>query len=662
MTAAHRDVAGLLHKYGYAERRKVGEGSFGKALLVEGNDGTRLICKMVDVSKASPKELQDADKESRLLSSMQHAYIVRYRETFRESGWLCILMDFCEGGDLTAQIQSHRRAGKIIAENQVLTWFTQAILALRYIHERHILHRDLKPSNFFLMNGNLIMGDFGIAKELACTIANAKTQIGTPYYLSPELCQERPYAWPSDIWAMGCILYEMCALKVPFDAPNISALVKGIVSGRIPSVPPTYSPVTRQLCADILHRAPDRRPSADAILKRDRMQEIITAILPEELETRAPVEPAAGANLFPEADSIPKAAPVRLSTDAGAVDSDNGQQAMISMAGNYTIGDLVEYHSDSHHEWLPATVIDTDRDGRIVIDLKPRTWMTKDKQAAAIRPRKAPPLLAPRDSPRVVAAASPARQRYPSRDQQRGPVGGCPQTAASPSAGPRSASPWRQPLSGRAQSPFLGAAASVMQAVAYSKNDLVEYYSNTHGTWLPAIVVNIDGSGRIVLDLKPNTWLSKEEQTSRVRRRVDIARVGGQDNRPLWREDSAREAQASNVGGAVQRSPSTGSRGGGILPVLHHSPSRQETPKPRRSPSSHSVDRAMGLGHAPSARLPSPREHCAQPGNASPCSGAGAAISNPRSDGYSRPPGMPRGSIGTSLSRGGAEVARNHMT
>ena len=65
------------------------------------------------------------------------------------------------------------------------------------------------------------MGDFGIAKVLACTIAVARTQIGTPYYLSPELCQEKPYTWPSDIWAMGCILYEMCALKVARGKGNL---------------------------------------------------------------------------------------------------------------------------------------------------------------------------------------------------------------------------------------------------------------------------------------------------------------------------------------------------------------------------------------------------------------------------------------------------------
>ena len=75
------------------------------------------------------------------------------------------------------------------------------------------------------------MGDFGIARVLSSTAACAQTQIGTPYYLSPEVCQEKPYAWPSDIWAMGCILYEMCALQVPFNGPNMIALVQKNLPG-----------------------------------------------------------------------------------------------------------------------------------------------------------------------------------------------------------------------------------------------------------------------------------------------------------------------------------------------------------------------------------------------------------------------------------------------
>jgi len=294
---AHGNVAALLRKHNYNEIRKVGEGSFGKAILVGSPDGSRLICKMVDVSKASRKEMEDAVKEGKLLAGLSHPYIVRYRESFTDNGWLCILMDFCEGGDLTKQIEEHRRKRQPIQEEKALKWFSQAIMALKYIHDKHILHRDLKPSNFFLTKGgSLKMGDFGIAKVLACTIAVAKTQIGTPYYLSPELCQEKPYAWPSDIWAMGCILYELCCLRVPFDGPSIAALVQRIVKGAVPAISGgTYSPFVRELCSEMLSRIPDKRPGTTDILERPQIKAIVESMVEEAEDVLAPPGRAGGA-------------------------------------------------------------------------------------------------------------------------------------------------------------------------------------------------------------------------------------------------------------------------------------------------------------------------------------------------------------------------------
>ncbi|KAF4748321.1 Serine/threonine-protein kinase Nek1, partial [Perkinsus olseni] len=136
-----------------------------------------------------------------------------------EANGLCIIMDYAEGGDLAARIRKARDTGVGFSESQIVRWFSQAALALKYVHEKHILHRDLKTQNLFLTRANrLRLGDFGISKVLDSTLAFAETTIGTPYYLSPEICEEKPYNWASDIWALGCILYELCCLKVPFDA------------------------------------------------------------------------------------------------------------------------------------------------------------------------------------------------------------------------------------------------------------------------------------------------------------------------------------------------------------------------------------------------------------------------------------------------------------
>lgn len=401
---AHRDVNGILKKHGYTEIKKIGEGSFGKALLVQTEDGTKLVCKMVDVSQASAKETQDAVKEGRLLAQFRHPYVVRYRDNFIDSGWLSILMDYCEGGDLSKQIENARKRRQPIPEEQILMWITQALLALKYIHDKHVLHRDLKSSNFFLSkSGNLKMGDFGIAKVLACTAACAKTQIGTPYYLSPEVCQEKPYTWPSDMWAMGCILYELCALRVPFDANSISDLVKKICRGPTPSIPSGYSDFLRQLCAEMLNRNPSGRPSAESILARPQMQAVVKQMLERAQAAQEGRDPAqSGAN------SSELAPPARHSAPASAVGSPN-----VPEGGFYRKGDAVEYHSTTHKDWLPATVLNVDSEYRIIIDLKPNTWISREMQAVQIRPRRRSVMENAHAVP-AVGCPTPLRQQSPS--------------------------------------------------------------------------------------------------------------------------------------------------------------------------------------------------------------------------------------------------------
>ncbi|CAJ1397436.1 unnamed protein product [Effrenium voratum] len=433
MPVPHRDLGPLLGKHGFGEVKKIGEGSFGKALLVQAEDGAKLVCKAVDVSAASSKETQDAIKESRLLAALKHPYIVRYRHSFHEQGWLCIFMDYCEGGDLSKIIESAKRRSQRLPEEQVLRWITQALLALKYIHEKHVLHRDLKSGNFFISSsGNLKMGDFGIAKVLSSTLACARTQIGTPYYLSPEVCQEKPYAWPSDIWAMGCILYELCALKVPFDAPNISTLVQRICRGPTPALPSSYSDFLRQLNTEMLSRNPAHRPSAETILQRPPMQAMVKHMLEEAQAAQEGRDRMSSGHKTHDTPLPPPPPPAPAPGVSGPY---------ADFAGTYRKGDFIEYHSSTHKEWLPAQIIDADQEGRIVIDLKPGTWIARAAQAMQVRPRRtSPPVPAP--------AVAPMRQRSPRR--QRSPSVGRP---AREFAILREPSPWHRPGGSREPSP-----------------------------------------------------------------------------------------------------------------------------------------------------------------------------------------------------------------
>lgn len=144
-----------------------------------------------------------------------------YKDSFMDrEQHLNIVMIHCEGGDIYQKI----RVKKPFPESQILDWFSQMSLAMFYLHEQKILHRDLKTQNVFLKNSRVRLGDFGIAKVLDSTRDLANTCIGTPYYMSPELFKYKPYSYKSDIWSMGCCLYEMCNLRHAFDAQSINGL------------------------------------------------------------------------------------------------------------------------------------------------------------------------------------------------------------------------------------------------------------------------------------------------------------------------------------------------------------------------------------------------------------------------------------------------------
>lgn len=124
---------------------------------------------------------------------------------------------------------------------------------MKHIHDRKIIHRDLKGQNVFLTSKGIVkIGDFGIAKVLAQTVAKARTVVGTPYYLSPEVVQSQPYTLSTDVWSIGVMLYEMCALKPPFDAPSLHMLSMKIIRGVYNPLGNNFSQALRDLVKQCL--------------------------------------------------------------------------------------------------------------------------------------------------------------------------------------------------------------------------------------------------------------------------------------------------------------------------------------------------------------------------------------------------------------------------
>ncbi|KAJ7341508.1 hypothetical protein JRQ81_005692 [Phrynocephalus forsythii] len=268
----------------YETIQMIGEGSFGKVFLAERKqDNQQCVIKEISLTKLPRKEKESSEKEVTLLARLKHPNIVDFYTSFQEKNKLYIIMEYCDGGDLMKRINMQH--GVLFDEDKILGWFVQISLGLKHIHDRKILHRDIKAQNIFLSNNGMTakLGDFGIARMLSNTMEFARTCVGTPYYLSPEICENRPYNNKTDIWSLGCVLYELCTLRHPFDGNNLAQLVLKICRGHFTPVSTKYSSELRALISQLFKTSPRDRPSINSILRKPFLKKQVTKYLPPEI-------------------------------------------------------------------------------------------------------------------------------------------------------------------------------------------------------------------------------------------------------------------------------------------------------------------------------------------------------------------------------------------
>ncbi|XP_029142645.1 serine/threonine-protein kinase Nek8 [Protobothrops mucrosquamatus] len=250
----------------YERIRVVGRGAFGIVhLCLRRLDQKLVILKQIPVEQMTKDERLAAQNECQVLKLLHHPHIIEYYENFLEDKALMIAMEYAPGGTLAEFI--HKRGNSLLDEETILHFFAQILLALHHVHAKQILHRDLKTQNILLdkHHTTVKIGDFGISKILSSK-SKAYTVVGTPCYISPELCEGKPYNQKSDIWALGCVLYELASLKRAFEAANLPALVLKIMSGTFAPISDRYSPELRQLILSLLNLDPSKRPPLNEIM------------------------------------------------------------------------------------------------------------------------------------------------------------------------------------------------------------------------------------------------------------------------------------------------------------------------------------------------------------------------------------------------------------
>ncbi|KNC35171.1 other/NEK protein kinase [Plasmodium falciparum RAJ116] len=289
MPSKYDDGESRLNEYEVI--KKIGNGRFGEVFLVKHKRTQEFFCwKAISYRGLKEREKSQLVIEVNVMRELKHKNIVRYIDRFlnKANQKLYILMEFCDAGDLSRNIQKcYKMFGKI-EEHAIIDITRQLLHALAYCHNlkdgpngERVLHRDLKPQNIFLSTGirhigkissqanNLNsrpiakIGDFGLSKNIGIE-SMAHSCVGTPYYWSPELLlhETKSYDDKSDMWALGCIIYELCSGKTPFHkANNFAQLISELKRG--PELPiKGKSKELNLLIKNLLNLSAKERPSA----------------------------------------------------------------------------------------------------------------------------------------------------------------------------------------------------------------------------------------------------------------------------------------------------------------------------------------------------------------------------------------------------------------
>ena len=259
----------ILQKLGNEEKSSI-------LKLKRKKDGLIYILKMVMLQSLDKSEKQSSINEIKIVSSLSHPNINEFKEAFFDkfSKSLNIIFEFPHNGNLSNKINYAIKNGMYMEECIIWDVLVQILNGVNYLHKKGIIHRNLKSKNILLNNQRLIkISDF----EACCVVENNNKmitgQVGTPFYTAPEIWEEEPYNYKCDIWSIGCIIYEMASLTLPFKGDTIKSLYENIMSKKIEPIPDFYSEDLKKIINYMLIFDPSKRPSTDLLLNYPRIKE-----------------------------------------------------------------------------------------------------------------------------------------------------------------------------------------------------------------------------------------------------------------------------------------------------------------------------------------------------------------------------------------------------
>ena len=265
----------------FKKEKVLGKGSFGSVYLVRRKQDNKIYAlKSVIMEKLNKREQENSVNEVRILASVNHPNVIGYKEAFwdDDGSTLNIVMEYADDGDLHTKIEKMKKAGGLFKETIIWSYAIQMIEGLKALHDKKIMHRDLKSANIFLVKDKhqCKLGDMNVSKVIKEKVL--RTQTGTPYYASPEVWNDDPYSYKSDLWSIGCVIYELCALRPPFQGKDLDELYENVCKGDPERINKMYSDDLWKMILMLLQVDVNKRVDCNQFLNHDLIKRKIEEI------------------------------------------------------------------------------------------------------------------------------------------------------------------------------------------------------------------------------------------------------------------------------------------------------------------------------------------------------------------------------------------------